>query len=255
MNLFGHIAEDHDSQWGFDLGSMPTYPPVIHQNYSPEELQAWNIWWIWDGQVLHLLVSQLSPNACSQLPGAGTSQPRRRTARSVYRELVRLFGGTDFNSAAVMHDELIALHCAPARISDYVSRWRTGLNHLVSAGHSFDHADSLRHFVKHLPFGSTFDIIRESVLCSLSTARTAAQLPSFESVVERVTNVDLNRTYFQPSRTRHLNSDTTPTPATSTPKEATTPTSTSSTASSSQSRPPHSNYQKPGGGQEGSLTD
>jgi len=28
MNLFGHIAEHHDSQWGFDPGSVPTYPPV-----------------------------------------------------------------------------------------------------------------------------------------------------------------------------------------------------------------------------------
>jgi hypothetical protein len=77
MNLFGHIAEDHDSQWGFDPGSMPTYPPIIHQNSSPEEIQAWNVWWIRDGQVLHLLVSRLSPNARSQLPGAGTSQPLR----------------------------------------------------------------------------------------------------------------------------------------------------------------------------------
>jgi len=91
MNLFGHIAEDHDSQWGFDPGliptylpvihqgfdpgSIPTYLPVIHQNSSPKEFQAWNIWWIHDGQVLHLLVSWLSPNARSQLPGAGTSQP------------------------------------------------------------------------------------------------------------------------------------------------------------------------------------
>jgi hypothetical protein len=255
MNLFGHIAEDHDSQWGFDPGSMPTYPPIIHQNSSPEEIQAWNVWWICNGQVLHLLVSRLSPNARSQLPGAGTSQPRRRTARSVYSELVRLFGGTDFNSAAVMRDELVALHCAPTRISDYVSRWRTGLNRLASAGHPFDHADSLRHFVKHLPYGSTFDIIRESVLYSLSTARTAAHLPTFESVVERIMNVELNRTYFQPSRARHINSDTTSNSTFSVPRDTTTTTTTSSTTPTSQPRPLRSNYQKPGGGQEGGLTD
>ena len=268
MNLYGHIAEEQDPEWGFDPGLEPTYPPArIHQNSLPEETQAWNIWWTRDGQVLHLLISRLSPNVRSQLPGAGSSQPCRRTARSVYQELVRLFGGTDFNSAAVIRDELIALHCTPSRVHDYVSRWRTGLNRLASAGHPFDHADSLRHFVKHLPYGSTFDIIRESVLHALSTARTAAQLPSFESVVERVTNVDLNKTFFQPSRARHPNSDTTTNSTTTTKDTPTTPASTTPVA---QPRPARSaNFctncrqtghtidtcYKPGGGQEGGSTE
>jgi len=121
MNLFGHIGEDHDSQWGFDPGLMPTYPLNIHQNSSPKGLQAWNIWWIQDGQVLHLLVSWLLPTAHSQLPGAGNAQPQRCTAWSVYWELVHLFGGTDFHLAAVMCNELIALHCAPSHILDYIS--------------------------------------------------------------------------------------------------------------------------------------
>ena len=82
MNLFRHIAEDseQDSEWDFDPGLVPTYPPIcIHQNSLPEEIQAWNIWWAHDGQVLHLLVSQLSPIVCSQLPGAGSSQPQQCT--------------------------------------------------------------------------------------------------------------------------------------------------------------------------------
>jgi len=266
MNLFGHIAEHHDSQWGFDPGSVPTYPPVIHQNSSLEEIQTWNIWWIRDGQVLHLLVSRLSPTVRSQLPGTSSSQPRRRTARSVYREIVCLFGGTDFNSAAVIRDELIALHCAPSCISDYVSRWRSGLNHLASAGHPFDHVDSLRHFVKHLPYGSTYDIIRESVLYALSTARTAAQLPSFESVIERVMNVELNQAYFQPSRARHLHSNTSSMTTPSSENTTTTP-FISTTHSSSQPRPLRSanfctgccqtghTVDKHGGGQEGGVTN
>ena len=75
MNLFGHIAKNPDSQWGFDPGSVPTYPLIVHQNSSPEEIQAWNVWWIRDGQVLHLLVSRLSPSVRAQLPGAGSFQP------------------------------------------------------------------------------------------------------------------------------------------------------------------------------------
>jgi len=146
---------------------------------------------------------------------------------------VRLFSGTDFNSAAVMCDELVALHCVPSRISDYFSHWRTGLNHLASAGHLFDHVDSLRHFVKHLPYGSTFDIIWESVLFSLSTAQTADQLPTFESVVEHVTNVNLNRTYFQPACLCHLNSNTTSSTQSGTSKDNTSGASTPSAALSS----------------------
>ena len=122
-----------------------------------------------------------------------------------------------------MRDELIALHCAPTCISDYVSHWRTGLNHLASAGHPFDYADSLRHFAKHLPYGSTFDIIRESILFSLSTAQTADEHLLFESIVECIMNVELNQAYFQPSRMRHLNSDPTPTPMSNATKDNTQP--------------------------------
>lgn len=166
MNLFGHIAEcyDDDHSWGFDPGSIPTYPPVVTQSSMPEEHHAQNIWWLHDSQVLHLLVSWLSPSAHTQLPGTGNSQPHRCTTHSVYQALVHLFGGTDFHMAVVTHDELIALCCAPAHVTDYITCWWSGLNRLVSTGHLFDHADSIRHFVNHLQAGSTYDIICESVL-------------------------------------------------------------------------------------------
>jgi hypothetical protein len=267
MNLFGHLSEYYDPQWGYDPGSIPTYPPVITPTSSPEELHAWTLWWIRDGQVLHLLISRLSASARAQLPGAGSSRPQRRTARSVYKELVQLFGGTDFQTAAVTHDELIALRCAPSRVADYITRWRTGLNKLASAGHSFDSADAIRYFVNHLPYGSTFDIIRELVLFGLSTARTPDQLPSFESVIERVTNIDLNRSFFQPPRQRYSNAESTPN---TTPTSPNTPASSSMTNSTQPPRPPrsaifctgchqtgHTVHQCPthGGGQGGRTTD
>jgi len=76
MNLFSHIMEYYDPQWGFDPGLMPTYPPTINQDSLPDELHMWNLWWARDGQVLHLLISRLSPSVHVQLPGAGSSQPR-----------------------------------------------------------------------------------------------------------------------------------------------------------------------------------
>jgi len=140
---------------------------------------------------------------------------------------------------------------------------------LTSTGHPFDHADSLQHFVKHLPFGSTFDIILESVLFSLNTARTPEQLPTFKSIVECVMNIELNRAYFQPSHMCHqnANSSSTTTPAS---KDNFTTTHTSTTTSSSQSCTPHStnfctgcrrtghmvlDCPDNGGGQTGGVTD
>jgi len=169
MNLFGHIAESYDSQWGYDPGSILTYPPTINHNSSPDKIQAWIYWWTRDRQVLHLLISQLLPAVHAQLPGAGSPHPQWCTACSVYQEIIQLFGGTDFDSAAVICDELVILLCAPTLIHDYVLKWRSGINCLSSTGHPFDHADALRHFVKHFPFGSTFNIIQESILFSLST--------------------------------------------------------------------------------------
>ena len=148
---------------------------IITFDSSAEEVQTWNNCWIRDGQVLQLVC--LSASARAQLPGAGRAQLPRRTARSVYKEIPHLFGGADFSTAAVIRDKLIALQCAPSRINDYVCLWRTGLNRLEFSGRPFDHPGSLRHFVKHLPFRSTYDIIRESVLFHLSTAGLQRYFP------------------------------------------------------------------------------
>ena len=74
LNLFGHIDKSYDPEWGYDPGSIPMYPPTINHT-SPDDVQAWTLWWTRDGQVLHLLVSHLSPTRCAELPGAGSSHP------------------------------------------------------------------------------------------------------------------------------------------------------------------------------------
>ena len=167
-------------------------------------------------------------------------QPRLRTARSVYKELVRFFAGTDYQTLGVTCDELVALRCAPSRILDYVARWCTGLNKLASAGYPFNAIDSIRHFVNHLPYGPTFDIIRESVHFALSTARTPDQLPSFESVVERVTNIDQNRSFYYSTRSRQSNVEpaTNTTPTTTATLSKDTPTSTTTANTTQPTRPP-----------------
>ena len=180
------------------------------------------------------------------------------------------FGGTDFNTAAAIHEELSHLLCAPARVNDYITHWRSGLNQLQLAGHPFDHADSLRFFVNHLPLGSTYDIIRQQVLFDLGMAKSPEHLPSFESVVECICNIELNRSSFQPACSRISNSNMSSTPnttPTSMPKDTSAP--ATATTSNSQTRTPRlanfctichqtghtANKHKQGGDQEGGITD
>jgi hypothetical protein len=159
MNLYGHIAEKYTPRFGYNPGSKPTYPPIIDENASTNEVASWYDWWHRDGQVSHILFSRLSATARSQLSGMGATHHHHRTAQELYTELVNLFGGTDYNTAAAVCEDLSQLLCAPNRVHDYITRWRTGLNQLHSAGHPFDHADSLQFFVNHLPLGSTYDMI------------------------------------------------------------------------------------------------
>jgi len=153
-------------------------------------------------------------------------------------------------------------------VPDYIACWCTGLNKLTSAGHPFDPADTIQHFVNHLLYGSTFEL----VLFGLSTARVPDQLPSFESVVECVTNIDLNHSFFQPSHQCYSNAESTPntTPTNTNNSSKDTPASTSTMNSTQLPCPPqsavfctscqqtgHTIHQCPthGGGQGGHITD
>ena len=268
MNLYGHIAEHYTPRYGFDPGSKPTYPPIIDENASQSDIISWYDWWCCDGQVSHILFSRLSASARSQLSGAGATHHTRRTARELYLELVSLFGGTDYNTAAAIREELSNLMCAPNKVQDYVTCWRTGLNQLCSSGHPFDHADSIRFFVNHLPLGSTYDFVQQQTLYQLSTAKSPAQLPSFESVVDCVRLIELNRGSFQPSRSRTMNSTHSTTTSTPNTKDTSTPPNAAST--SQPPRPPRSSnfcticrqtghvaddHNKPGGVKDGGITD
>jgi len=270
MNLYGHIAVNYTPRYGYDPGSKPTYPPIIDENASTDDVVAWYDWWCCDGQVFHLLFSQLSATACSQLSGVGATHHDHHTARELYMELVNLFGGTNFNTAAAICEELSHLLCAPARVNNYITHWRSGLNQLQLAGHPFDHADSLRFFVNHLLLGSTYDIIQQQVLFNLGKAKSPEHLPSFESVVEHVHNIELNCSSFQPACSRISNSNMSSTPnttPTSMPKDTSAPT-TATTSNSQTHTPCSANFcmichqtghtadkHKQGGDQEGGITD
>ena len=266
LNLYGHIAEKYNPKYGYDPGVKPTFPPIIDENATMEELTVWHDWWRRDGQVFHLLFSRLSPNARSQLSDAGAAHHDRHTAHELFQELVQLFGGMDYNTAAVIREDLTNLLCTPSQVTNYVVCWRTGLNQLHSTGHPFDHADSIHIFVNHLPLGSAYDMVHQHVLHELGATKTPAQLPSFESVVNCVWNINLNKSSFQPARSHHNNITT----STMSPKDTHVPTPTPNSSTTSQPRPPCSanfctichttghvanDHNKPGGVKESGPTD
>jgi hypothetical protein len=46
-------------------------------------------------------------------------------------ELVALFGGTDYNTAAAIHEELSHLLCALTKVHEYITCWQTGPTNYV----------------------------------------------------------------------------------------------------------------------------
>ena len=123
MNLYSHIVERYTPWYGYNPGSKPTYSPIIDENASQSDITAWYDWWCRDGQVSHILFSRISASAHSQLSGAGVTHHTRWTAHELYLELVSLFGGTDYNTAATIHEDLSNFVCAPNKVQDYVTRW------------------------------------------------------------------------------------------------------------------------------------
>jgi len=50
MNLYGHIAEKYSPKYGYDPGAKLTFPPIIDENATTEEVMVWHDWWRCDAQ-------------------------------------------------------------------------------------------------------------------------------------------------------------------------------------------------------------
>ena len=133
-------------------------------------------------------------SAHSQLP---VSNPlaglQRRTACEVYGHLCQLFGGGDYTSSSALKNQLCYLRCG-TRIVDYVAQWHAGIAQLNDSGYPFMLRESLEAFVDHL---SDMDHKPTKDLVYQSLNRSDSELPSFESILERVLTTDthINRTH------------------------------------------------------------
>ena len=132
-------------------------------------------------------MSQLSASAHSQLPIFNPlSSFQCRTACEVFGHLRCLFGGGDYTSSSALKTLLHNLHC-DASVADYVTQWRAGVAQLNDSGYPFTLRESLEAFVDHLP-NMDHKPMKDLVYQSLN--RPDSDLPSFESILERVITTD-----------------------------------------------------------------
>ena len=267
LGLIPHVCDDPKPGDPFDPGRIPTHPPVITMLSTQQELTAWDSWWRNDGIAGHILTSRLSASARSQLPTSNPlSGPQRRTAREVFGHLRRLFGGGDYTSSSALKHQLRNLRCGP-RVVDYVTHWRAGIAQLNDSGYPFMLRESLEAFVDRLPdmdHKPTKDLVYQSLNGS------DYDLPTFESILERVLTTDthINRTRPPAVRSRPHPTSATTTSTLSTTVSTTAVPSTPNVVTSTTSRPPRSanycsncrrtghtieNCWQPGGGQESSV--
>jgi len=171
----------------FDPSRIPTYPPVIMALSTQAELSFWDSWWRSNEIAAHILTSRLSVSACSQLP---ISNPlaglQHRTAHEVFGHLCHLFGGGDYTSSSALKTQLCNLHYG-THVVEYVTQWCAGVAQLNNSGYPFTLQESLEAFVDHLP-DMDHKPMKDLVYQSLN--HSDSELPSFESILERVITTD-----------------------------------------------------------------
>jgi hypothetical protein len=140
-NLLGHIADELLPGASYDPGLWPTYPPVIHLDFSQSELHCFSEWWSQDGIASHILTSRLLSSVLGSLPIANERMGQHHSARHVYFTLRQQFGAGDYSAVMVIEARLRQLRCLPTQggvqISDFINTWRISYNQMEAAGFFF----------------------------------------------------------------------------------------------------------------------
>ena len=266
MNLFGHIVEHYDSQWGFNPGSVPTihWPSIkilhlmnfMHGIFGGHETVRFSIF---SSHACHL------PYICNYLVLDLLNLDIALHALSTKNSFVFLVA---WSLIWLMLFRMSSLPCTvPPHV--LVTRFLIGgqdstawfwLDICLTMWTLSNTLSSI--FLLGLPSISSEN-------WSFSTLAPHTQLNNFHclSIIKHVMNVELNHTYFQPSCSCHINSDTTSSNppkdnTTTTPSSTTTPTSQLSCQACSANfcticrQTGHTNEEhKPGGSQDCGVTD
>ena len=144
------------------------------------------MWWDRDNVAQHILMSHLGQLPCGVLPPLNIST---RTALSIYQTMTKYYGTCSFADCTELLNSLHNSSCTPGRVSDYVTKWWTGLSRLQSARFVFNVKICISLFVRGLPLVSAFTIIRATLPDRLAGI-TEFDLGPFISLTETVLDLD-----------------------------------------------------------------
>ncbi|KAF5383010.1 hypothetical protein D9615_004881 [Tricholomella constricta] len=243
LDLTKHISDPPAPGTPWDPSLIPTYPPIVDQLSTPDEIKAWRYWWQRDGQARHILVSRLSGSIQNSLPGFGRVSGIRLPARDILVKLRNLYGIGDWTSAQVIKTRLRNLSYGPNRVLEFITAWCNGINQLESAGFPWDLRDGLSTFLDRFPFAN-HHLVELSAYRKLLRGPVSS-LPTYNTVFQDFNDVetDYQRLHPRPrpqpnnpsSRPPFNNNNTSSQPATTTTPLS--PPQPSSATSASRPRP------------------
>ena len=184
--LLSHILDPSEP---LDLSRpdrMPSPPPILPPHPLREDIGVFNLWWDRDNVAQHILVSRLGSIPRGLIPSPNIST---RTALSIYKMLSQYYGSGSFTDCAEL---LISLHnstCTTGRVSEYVSKWLSGISRLQSARFIYNIKVCMTSFVRGLPLISAFITLR-ATLSERLDGISEFDLGPFIKLTEDVLNLD-----------------------------------------------------------------
>ena len=184
--LLGHILDPSKPLDFSHPDHMPSLPPSLPHRPLPEKIDVFNLWWDQDNIAQHILVSHLGSIPCSLLPSLNIAT---KTALSIYKMLSQYYGTCSFVDCAELLNSLHTSSCITGHVSEYVSKWRTGISHLQSSRFVFNVKICINYFIHGLPLISAF-----TNLCTILPDRLAGAMESdlgpFITLTENVLELD-----------------------------------------------------------------
>ena len=215
--LIGHILDPSDPVDLYRPDRMASPPPTLSSCPLAEELNIFNLWWDRDNVAQHILVSRLGHLPRGHIPPPNIAT---RTALSIYQLLTQYYGTCSFADCTELLNSLHNSTCTSGRVSDYVTKWRTGLSRLQSARFVFNVKICISLFVRGLPLISAFTIIRATLPDRLASA-SEFDLGPFITLTENV--LELNTIFRSASQSQGPRSGRLPSQVTTTPSTAPAP--------------------------------
>ncbi|KAG6898622.1 hypothetical protein C0993_005629, partial [Termitomyces sp. T159_Od127] len=167
IGLRGHICRIPVPGDLIDPTSRAVLPPPYDFDSSPEDVEAYRIFWANDEIADHVLVGKLSNEIANSLPPkrGGPYDLPIRTARDTLLFLRKRFSVGSAVSADVTKDKVLRMSTSnnSSQVPNYIEAWRTAVNQLSGSPWDFTPFQRTQNFMNGLPTFGEYAVIRERV--------------------------------------------------------------------------------------------